>query len=108
MRIEIEGKSYPIRYSWNALRLIGDELNMSMNDMLKFDLMNRKISDTFVFVYYGFKEGARLNEEECKVKDIEQVGDLLDKDSSILAKAIECFAEDMKSMQGGKGDDKKK
>jgi hypothetical protein len=108
MRIETTRGSLPIRYSWNALRLIGDELGLSMNDMLSFDLMNRKIGDTFTFVYFGFVEGARLNKEECKVESIEAVGDLLDEDSSILAKAIECFAEDMSSKKEGNETDKKK
>lgn len=108
MRIKTNKGDLPIRYSWNALRLIGDELDMTMNDMLKFDLMNRKIGDTFVFVYYGFVEGARLDKSECQLTGVEDVGDILNDDPDILAKAIECFAEDMKSVKEPKGDDKKK
>jgi hypothetical protein len=107
MRIETSKGGLPIRYSWNALRLIGDELNMTMNEMLTFDLMNRKIGDTFTFVYYGFVEGARLEKEDCKVKSVEDVGDLLNDNPDILADAIECFAEDMKAVKT-KGDSKKK
>jgi len=108
MRIETKRGSLPIRYDWNALRLIGDELGLSMNDMLSFDLMNRKIGDTFVFVYYGFLRGAKFNDEECKVKDIDDVGDLLDEDADILAKAIQCFADDMSAKKEGEETDKKK
>jgi hypothetical protein len=97
----------PIRYSWNALRLIGDALDLTMNEMLSFDLMNRKIGDVFTFVYFGFVEGARLNKEECKISGIEEVGDLLSEDALILEKAITQFAEDMK-MIGGKGEESKK
>ena len=108
MRVETSKGSLPIRYSWNALRLIGDSLGMTMNEMLRFDLMNRKIGDTFTFFYYGFVEGARRDESECKVESVEDVADLLDENPDILAKAIECFAEDMKMVKEGKGDSKKK
>lgn len=108
MKIETNKGSLPIRYSWNALRLIGDELGMTMNEMLRFDLMNRKIGDTFTFVYFGFVEGARLDGVECQIKSIDDVGDLLDGNPEILAKAIECFAEDMKMVKESKGDGKKK
>ena len=97
----------PIRYSWNALRLVGDALDLTMNEMLSFDLMNRKIGDVFTFVYYGFIEGARINKEECKVSGVEEVGDLLNDDPTILEKAITQFAEDMK-MIGAKSEESKK
>ena len=86
----------PIRYSFNTLRKIGDELDMTMTEMFEFDLMGRKMSDVFRFVLEGFKEGARVEGIECAVKSLDDIGDLLDEDPSILQKAIGQFSEDMK------------
>ena len=107
MRIETDKGSLPIRYSFNTLRKIGDDLDMSMNEMLEFDLMNRKMSDVFTFVLHGFKEGARFEKEECKVDSLDDIGELLDGDPQILAKAMLQFAEDMKAVSGGQESKKK-
>jgi hypothetical protein len=107
MRIKTSKGDLPIRYSFNTLRKIGDDLEMSMNEMLEFDLMNRKMSDVFTFVLHGFKEGAKFEKEDCKVSDLDDIGELLDGDPQILAKAMIQFAEDMKVVAGA-GDSKKK
>jgi hypothetical protein len=96
----------PIRYSWNALRRISADLGMTMNDIMELDLMNRPGDDVFTFVLHGFKEGARLDGAECKVDNLDDVGDLLSEDVNVLAKCIEAFAEDMKATR--EGDSKKK
>lgn len=95
MIIKTSKGSLPIRYSWNALRKISDELSMSMNDIMALDLMSRPVNDVFVFVLHGFIEGARLEGEDCKVESLDDVGDLLNEDVSIMAKCIEAFAKDM-------------
>jgi len=100
MKIKTIKGELPIRYSFNTLRKIGDDLGMSMNEMLEFDLMNRPMSDVFTFVLHGFKEGARLDKIDCVVSDLDDIGDLLDDDPSVLEKALTAFAEDMKAVGG--------
>ncbi len=107
MKISTGKGELPIRYSFNTLRKIGDDLGMSMNEMLEFDLMNRKMSDVFTFVLHGFKEGARFEKIDCAVNDIDDIGDMLDEDPTILAKSMEAFGEDMKVMSDA-GASKKK
>jgi len=101
MKIKTSKGDLPIRYSFNTLRKIGDDLGMSMNEMLEFDLMNRKMSDVFTFVLHGFKEGARLDKVDCVVSDLDDIGDLLDEDPSVLGEAMTAFAEDMKAVSDG-------
>ena len=106
MKIKTGRGELPVRYSWNALRKIGNDLNLTMNEVLELDLMQRSIDDVFTFVLHGFKEGARFEKVDSKVSDVEDIADMLDDDPEILAKAMEAFKEDMK--MSGEEDSKKK
>jgi hypothetical protein len=108
MRIKTSKGELPIRYSFNTLRKIGDDLDMSMNEMLSFDLMNRKMSDVFTFVLHGFIEGAKHEGEDCKVSNLDEIGELLDSDPQVLAKAMERLGEDMLAVNKGEEEVKKK
>ena len=96
MIIDTGSEKYPIRYGMNALALFGDLTEQPMNKVMESlnDLTALKISEVLAFVYVGFVDGARKAGEECKVKDIDQVGDMLDEDAELLTKAISAFQED--------------
>jgi len=96
MIIDTGSEKYPVRYGMNALALFGDLTGKPMNEVMEClnDLTGLKLSEVLAFVYVGFVDGARKAGEECKVKDAEQIGDMLDDDPELLGKAIGAFRED--------------
>lgn len=109
MHIETSRGKLPIRYGMNALAMFGDLTDRSMNEVMESlrKLTQLKVSEVLAFVYVGFVDGARKAGEECLVRSVEDVGDMIDDDDTLLNKAIMAFSED--STNGGEpGDDKKK
>jgi hypothetical protein len=107
MYIETSKGKVPVRYGWNALAKFGDLTGKSMNDVLEMDLDKMSISDLLAFILVGLQEGARKEEEECKISSVEEVGDLVDEDPEIVNKVMEAFA-DMSKSTGEKVEGKKK
>ena len=100
MKVKTPLGNLPVRYGMNALRKIADDYGISMNEVMQLDLNSRKMGEVFQFVYHGFLEGARLEGEECKVKSLDDVGDILQDDMKILEKCVEQFVEDMPQANG--------
>ena len=105
MIIKTKRGDFPIRYGWGALAKFGDAAGLSMDDVLKLDMGKMRVSDLLHFLLAGFEDGARKAGEECKLKSIEEIGDLLDEDSTVMEKAMEAFGEMTKP---GEGEVKKK
>jgi hypothetical protein len=108
MKIQTSKGKLPIRYNMNALRKIGDEFDITMNEVFELSLANRKMSDVFTFVLHGFIEGARLEKEECKVATLDEIGDILEEDPQVLSDVLKAFAADMQEVKSKKEDGKKK
>ena len=105
MIIETGKGKLPVRYGWNALAKFGDLTGKSMDDVMGLDLTKMSVTDILTFIFVGFTEGARKDGEECKVKSIDEVGDMIDEDPSVISKVMEAFAVMSKSDEEG---DKKK
>lgn len=100
----------PIRYGMNALAMFGDMTNKPMNEVMESlnELTKLKISEVLAFVYVGFVDGARVAGEDCKVNDVGDIGDMIDDDPELLAKATTAFIEDSTPEGAEEGDSKKK
>lgn len=109
MRIDTGRGKLPIRYGMNALAMFGDMTDKPMNKVMESlgDLTKLKISEVLAFVYVGFVDGAKKAGEECKVKSVEEVGDMIDEDPNLLENAIKALAEDSTSEVTDEGDKKK-
>lgn len=105
MYIETSKGKFPVRYGLNALAQFGDLTNKSMDDVMSLDLKKMSISDILTFIFVGFSEGARKLGEECQIKTIQEVGDMIDEDPKLIDKVMGAFAEMNKSE--GDGDKKK-
>ena len=79
-----------------------------MNEIFELDLSERSLNDTFVFMLEGFRDGARLDDVECQVKDLDQLGDMMSDNPGILSECFVAFVEDMKNMTPVDGESKKK
>jgi hypothetical protein len=96
MVVETSKGSLPVRYGMNALAKYGDLTGKTMNQVFDSlsDFKSLQLSELLVFVYVGFVDGARFAEEECKIKSIEEIGDMLDDDGGLLQKIINIYQEE--------------
>lgn len=104
MIIDTDKGKMPVRYGMNAIADFADLTNKTMNDVMGLDLLGMRPSEVLTFIYIGFKWGARKAGEECKVGSIEEVGDMIDDDSTLSAKVFAVYNDS----SGGEGDGKKK
>jgi len=102
MYIDTGKGKMPVRYGWNAYAKFGDLTGKSMDEVLGLDLKTMKPSEILTFIYVGFLIGAKHEGEECKVKDIDEVGNMLDEDPSIMSRMMEVYQDDGKSDGDGK------
>ena len=107
MYIDTGKGKMPVRYGWNAYAKFGDLTGKSMNDVLGLDLKTMSPSDILAFIYVGFLIGAKYEGEECKVKDMDEVGDMLDEDPTIISRMMAVYADDSKGDES-KEESKKK
>lgn len=107
MRVKTKLGDLPVRYGMNALSKFGDIVDKPMNEAFEClqDLTALKLSEVLAFVYVGFVDGARFEKEECKVLDLEQVGDMIDEEPELLTSMIKAYAD---QSGNGEGEGKKK
>lgn len=107
MIVETKKGKLPVRYGMNALAHFGDLTGKSMNVVMKSmgSLGDMMLSELLAFVYAGFVDGARWAKEECKIKSVEEIGDMIDDDAELVNKMFEVFSGDFEEVEG---DSKKK
>ena len=108
MYIETGDKKLPVRYGMNALAQFGDLTGKSMTQVTEAlrDFGSLKMSEVLTFIYVGFVDGARKAGEECKIKSVQDVGDLVDEDGELLEKVLKVYTA--QSPPPAEGDSKKK
>lgn len=79
-----------------------------MNEIFELDLSVRPLNDMFVFMYEGFVDGARIDKEELKIADLDELGDIMTEDPKVLINCYKAFYEDMKNMSPKNEESKKK
>ena len=110
MIVKTKSGDLPVRFGMNALAEFGDLTDKSMNEVMEClgDLGALKISEILAFIYVGFKDGAREKKEECKVKDIQEVGDMITEDQGLLGNVTDVFLDDATTDGEEPAGDKKK
>ena len=115
MIVETSKGKLPVRYGWKALRKFGDLCEKDMNqviimitDGLAETWKGWQFTDMYNLLYVGFWYGALKAEEECKVKDANEVEDMLDTDPHLTTNISAVLVEDFMDMFSKKEPSKKK
>lgn len=89
--IQLGGELRPIDFCFNSLRKFCDEYHLKLADLDKLSPETISPTQALSLVFYGLKEGYRKQKKEftCTLDDI---GDWLDKDPSVLSDAFAVFA----------------
>lgn len=107
MYIETKKGKLPVRYGMTAIAKFSDMANISRDDALNKGLTGINLYQIFTFIYVGFLEGARKEGEVCKVKSVDEVGDMIEEDPDIITKVMDIYVEQVKR-DSDKAEGKKK
>tara|TARA_R110000824_G_scaffold5803_1_gene26713 strand:- start:5745 stop:6083 length:339 start_codon:yes stop_codon:yes gene_type:complete len=103
--IEINGKKMPIKFGFNALRYFSRETGITINQMENLgDAMTFDIA--LVLIIAGLREGARAAKEDFSYT-IDELGDDLDIDMTIIERCMTLFTEQLSGNQDKKVKGKK-
>tara|TARA_R110001599_G_scaffold281819_2_gene483641 strand:+ start:449 stop:787 length:339 start_codon:yes stop_codon:yes gene_type:complete len=98
--IEINDKKMPIKFGFNALRHFSRETGITINQME--NLGNEMTFDiALVLIIAGLKEGARAVKEDFNYT-IDELGDDLDMDITIIERCMALFTEQLSGNQDKK------
>lgn len=97
----INGKDYPVKYGFAALRAFTDETNITLNELGKLG-DNMTITQALALVWAGLKDGARVTGNEFNMS-IDDVADLIDKDQEALTKVLSVFQKSISQPKQTKG-----
>jgi len=110
MIVETKKGKLPVKYGMNAFALFSDLTGKTMNQVMSSlgNLGALKVGEVLAFVYVGFVDGARYAKVDCVIKDVEEVGDMIDEDGGLLIKMTKAFQEDSFADEPTEGEGKKK
>jgi hypothetical protein len=97
--VSIDGKSYAVKFGFNALRLFGNETGKSLAEIMTLS-NNIGMNDAIALMWAGLKDGHRV-EKTPFVMTMDDVSDLLDADPSALNKVMDVFAKSFKAPESG-------
>ena len=100
--IKINDKSYAIKFGFNCLRKFTKKTNTKLSDL---DALgeNMTLDTAMILIWCGLEDGARCSKEKFDFT-IDDLGDALDNDMTIIDRAMKIFTE---HLGGGKKDKKK-
>tara|TARA_R100000773_G_scaffold42810_1_gene40447 strand:+ start:945 stop:1301 length:357 start_codon:yes stop_codon:yes gene_type:complete len=90
----IDGKDYPVRFGFNALREYSRITGATMQDLNKLANGQTTFNDAFALIYCGMKDGARKAKKEFKYS-IADVTDLFDGNMDAIEEAFEILGRAM-------------
>jgi hypothetical protein len=93
--IEINGKRYPVRFGFNALREFTAITGTTLAGLQNLQ-NNITLDHAIKLVWCGFKDGARKEKMPFNLL-VDDIGDFLDDDNTILEKAFETFNKQFSS-----------
>ncbi len=103
--IDINGKKMPIKFGFNALRHFSRETGVTINQMENLG-QDMTFDTALMLIIAGLKEGSRAAKEEFNYT-IDDLGDDLDVDMTIIERCMEIFTEQLSGNQNKKGEGKK-
>lgn len=106
MTIDTKLGKLPVYYGMVAMAKFADMAGITRDDALNKGLTGISTFQVFVFVYVGLLEGARKENEVCKVKSPEQVGDMIEEEPEIVTQVMDIYVKSI-SRPGDKGGKKK-
>ena len=89
----INGKDYPVKYGYAALRHFSDATGTTLGDLGNMG-ETMTITQAIALVWAGLKDGARVTKTEFSL-DMDDVADLLDEDDKALEKVLAVFGESL-------------
>ena len=104
--IFINGKDYPVKYGFAALRAFSDATNISLQQLSTIG-NNMSITQALALVWAGLKDGARVMKQDFNMS-IDDVADLLDQDQDAMSKVLKVFEESLAKPTKSKGKKKGK
>tara|TARA_R110000787_G_scaffold87489_3_gene186378 strand:+ start:3747 stop:4091 length:345 start_codon:yes stop_codon:yes gene_type:complete len=95
--VKMDGKSYPVKFGFNALRHFSRMTGTSINDMERIG-QDMTFDTALSLIFCGLKDGARASKEDF-ILTMDDLGDILDNDMSGIEKCMELFASQMGKSQ---------
>lgn len=90
-KIKINGKDYPVAFSFNALNELCELKNCSFTELTELLAGNALLpNDLVIIAFVGLKEGARKEKEKFDLT-IDDVDELLFQNMSLIAEIMEAF-----------------
>jgi len=100
--VELNGKKYPIKFGFNALRKYSMQTGTSLADLNNIgDKMS--LNDALILIHCGIEDGHRAAKQECTLS-LDALADSMDGDMEGIARCMKILAE----MMGDKGGKKQK
>lgn len=87
----IDGKDYPVKYGFAALRKFSDLTGTTLQELDKLST-SMTLTQAIALVYAGLADGARVTKTEFNLS-LDEVADLLDEDSEAMTNVLNVFAE---------------
>lgn len=104
--IFINGKDYPVKYGFAALRAFSDVTGTTLNELNQLG-KTMTITQALALVWAGLKDGARVMNKEFDLS-IDDVADLMDEDDQAMNKVLEVFTASLAKPTKSKGKKKAK
>jgi hypothetical protein len=104
-RINIGGKERPIEFGWNGMRIFCREAKIPL---AKIDRLGDDMTpdDVTILLYAGLRHGAEREKEKVEFT-VDDVGEWINDDMTVIAKAMQIFQEQMPKLKNpeapGKG-----
>jgi hypothetical protein len=84
----------PIRFGWQALADFADKVGLTMDEIItSFQPQKLKPSELSEFILEGIRDGHRETDQECKVKSVEEIAEIINSMGlqSVLKETVEAF-----------------
>lgn len=90
-QVKVNGKEYPVKYGFNALRLFSNQTGIALDQLAQLqDSMS--IDYAIALIWAGLKDGARVEKIEFNMT-LDDVADLLDEDATLIEQCVAYFVE---------------
>jgi len=89
-QIEINGKKYPVRFAYKAIRGIMLDLDLTFKDFENETKVVSLMNEIHVFLFHGLKSGYKFEDREFKMSQ-DDIIDLIDSQDDYTQLATEIF-----------------
>ncbi len=104
--IFINGKDYPVKYGFAALRHFSDVTGITIGELGKLG-EDITMTQAIALVWAGLKDGARVQKISFDLT-LDDVADILDEDQAAMEKVIAVFSKSLSSNKANVGKKKAK